>query len=159
LAGEQERSLRSLIHQQETAADVVLGDVDVAGALQRLTHDHPVRVQLAAPGRTVLMDAARADELVAAVKACLDNVAAHVGADAQAWVLLDADEATVTVSVRDEGPGIAAGRLEEADAQGRLGVSSSIRGRVAELGGDARLDTGPWGTEWELEVPRRVGEE
>jgi len=93
---------------------------------------------------------------VAAVRACLDNVVAHVGPDAEAWVLLDADEECVTVSVRDEGPGIAPGRLEQADAEGRLGVASSVRGRLAELGGEARLETGGWGTEWELEVPRRT---
>ena len=47
------------------------------------------------------------------------------------------------------------GRLEEAAGQGRLGVSQSIRGRVADLGGTTTLDTGPWGTEWEFVVPHR----
>ena len=50
-------------------------------------------------------------------------------------------------------PGRAASRRPP--AQGRLGVSQSIRGRVADLGGTATLDTGPWGTEWEFVVPRR----
>jgi signal transduction histidine kinase len=59
------------------------------------------------------------------------------------------------VSVRDEGPGIPAGRLEAAQADGRLGVVDSIRGRVADLGGTAELTTGTYGTEWELTVPRR----
>ena len=57
------------------------------------------------------------------------------------------------VTVRDEGPGIPAGRLEEAEREGRLGVASSIRGRVAELGGSATLTTGAEGTEWELTFP------
>ena len=35
-----------------------------------------------------------------------------------------------------------------------MGVSSSIRGRVAELGGEAVLSTGSYGTEWELTFPR-----
>ena len=60
----------------------------------------------------------------------------------------------VLVSVRDEGPGIPAGRLEQAEAEGRLGVSGSIRGRVADLGGTVELSTGSFGTEWELSVPR-----
>jgi len=60
----------------------------------------------------------------------------------------------VEISVRDEGPGIPDGRLERAAADGRLGVSESIRGRIADLGGTARLSTGPQGTEWELSVPR-----
>ena len=71
------------------------------------------------------------------VGACLDNVARHVGADAPAWVLLEDLGDRVVVTVRDEGPGIPDGRLEEAEAQGRLGVSESIRGRIADLGGTA----------------------
>ena len=58
------------------------------------------------------------------------------------------------VSVRDDGPGIPAGRLETAEREGRLGVAESIRGRVADLGGTVRLDTGSYGTEWELTIPR-----
>jgi signal transduction histidine kinase len=93
-------------------------------------------------------------ELVAAVRTCLDNVALHVGPAAPAWVLLDDTGDAVTVTVRDEGPGIAPGRLEAAEAEGRLGVAQSIVGRLAELGGTATLDTGSHGTEWELAVPR-----
>ena len=69
-------------------------------------------------------------------------------------MLLDDDAARVTVSVRDEGPGIPADRLAEAEAEGRLGVSQSIVGRLPELGGTASLETGSYGTEWELVVPR-----
>ena len=43
-------------------------------------------------------------------------------------MLLEAFADRVEVSVRDEGPGIPEGRLEEAAAEGRLGVSESIRG-------------------------------
>ena len=46
------------------------------------------------------------------------------------------------------------GRLEEAASQGRLGISESIRGRIADLGGTAELTTGSFGTEWEFVVPR-----
>ncbi len=72
----------------------------------------------------------------------------------RAWVLLEAFPDRVEVSVRDEGPGIPEGRLGAAEAEGRLGVSESICGRLAELGGTATLHTGPGGTEWELSVPR-----
>ena len=62
---------------------------------------------------------------------------------------------TVVVTVRDEGPGIPDGRLEQAEREGRLGVSQSIVGRVSDLGGTAVLVTSPGGgTEWELTVPR-----
>ncbi len=82
------------------------------------------------PRAGVLLDRGRADEIVAVVAACLDNVVAHVGPAAPAWVLLEATADTVSVSVRDDGPGIPEGRLEQAEGEGRLGVSSSIRGRV-----------------------------
>jgi signal transduction histidine kinase len=88
------------------------------------------------------------------VSACLDNVSVHVGDGASAWVLVEALDDRVVVSVRDEGPGIPDGRLEQAAAEGRLGVRESIRGRVADLGGTAELSTGSFGTEWEIVVPR-----
>jgi signal transduction histidine kinase len=77
----------------------------------------------------------------------------HVGPDARAWVLLEGWPDRVEISVRDEGPGIPEGRLETAEAEGRLGVSQSIRGRVTDLGGTATLTTGAHGSEWELVVP------
>ncbi len=78
----------------------------------------------------------------------------HVGADAPSWVLLEAFPDRVELSVRDEGPGIAEGRLAEAEREGRLGVTESIRGRIADLGGTALLTTGSTGSEWEFSVPR-----
>ena len=49
---------------------------------------------------------------------------------------------------------IAPGRLEQAAADGRLGISNSIVGRLHALAGTARLSTEPGaGTEWELTVP------
>jgi len=153
LAGEQERSLRSLIRQQDTVSTAAGGRVDLAGALEAMATAHPVRVEVATPGTAVLVDAQVASETVAAVKACLDNVLAHVGPDATAWILAEAAPDAVTVSVRDDGPGIPPGRLAQAEDEGRLGVVSSIRGRVEELGGTARVESGTWGTEWELVVP------
>jgi signal transduction histidine kinase len=58
-------------------------------------------------------------------------------------------------SVRDEGPGIPDGRLAAAEAEGRLGVARSMRGRVQDLGGTITCDTGPGrGTEWIIELAR-----
>lgn len=154
LAGQQEGQLRSLIRQQDTLARPDAATTDVSGALERLVLEHPVRASVVTPAGPVEMDAGRAEELLGAVRACLDNVGAHAGPDAQAWLLLEQTPASVLVSVRDEGPGIPDGRLQVAEEQGRLGVFSSLLGRVAELGGEARLETGSWGTEWEIEVPR-----
>ncbi len=152
LAGEQERLLRSLIRQQGT---VTAGPAvsDLAGMLEELGTRHSLRVEVATPGVPVPLPSDVAHEIAAAVGSCLDNVATHVGAGARVWVLLEALPDEVVVSVRDDGPGIPSGRLESAAAEGRLGVSESIRGRIADLGGTATLDTGTHGTEWELTVP------
>jgi signal transduction histidine kinase len=151
LAGEQEQALRSLIREQDAVASA-RGKVDLVGALSAL--ERRPGVSVATPSHGVLVERGTAEEIVAVVSACLDNVAAHVGPGAPAWVLLEASPDALLVSVRDDGPGIPAGRLEEAAREGRLGVSSSIRGRVTELGGEAVLSTAAHGTEWELTFPR-----
>ena len=100
-----------------------------AVALEAMATAHPVRVEVATPGGAVLVDEHVDTETVAAVKACPRQRAGPRGPDAEAWILAEAREAR-SVSVRDDGPGIPPGRLEEAAAEGRLGVSSSIRGRM-----------------------------
>jgi signal transduction histidine kinase len=158
LAGEQERVLRELIRAQEAVTTVHGAEtVDLASELAQLERGETVTV--ATPGTAVDLPAAAAYEIVAVTRACLDNIRVHVGEDAPAWVLLQAFPDRVELSVRDDGPGIPAGRLDEAAAQGRLGVSESIRGRIADLGGTAELTTGSFGTEWEFVVPvsPRVG--
>jgi signal transduction histidine kinase len=71
-------------------------------------------------------------------------------------VLLEDTKDGVEISVRDEGPGIPDGRLATAEAEGRLGVARSMRGRVHDLGGTISCDTGPGrGTDWTISVPKR----
>ena len=110
------------------------------------------------PATPVVVAAERAREVAAAVGAALANVAAHAGPDARAWVLLEHDADELVVSVRDDGRGIAPDRLAAARAEGRLGVASSIEGRVRDLGGTMTVESAPGaGTEVELRVP--VGED
>lgn len=151
LAGEQERVLRSLIRQQDTLSGAATGG-DLAVALEELTRARGAT--LTVPGGAVPLPGPVVAELSAAVGACLDNVSVHVGEDAPVWVMVQDLGDSVSVTVRDEGPGIPEGRLAEASAAGRLGVSGSIQGRLADLGGEARLSSGSFGTEWELVVPR-----
>lgn len=153
LAGEQEAALRSLIRQQDTVPGSD-AETDLAGALEELTRGSTAPLTVSVPGGPVVLPAAVVSELLAAVRTCLANVATHVGPDAPAWVLLEDAGGAVTVTVRDEGPGIAPGRLSSAESEGRLGVAQSIVGRLADLGGEATLETGSFGTEWELRVPR-----
>jgi signal transduction histidine kinase len=69
--------------------------------------------------------------------------------------LIDDEGDVVTTTVRDDGPGIPPGRLEQAATQGRLGMIQSIRGRVADLGGTVHVNsTAGQGTEVELTVRR-----
>jgi len=155
LAGEQEAALRSLIRQQDALPSSLSGDVvDVSAAAEQLTVGRNLHLSVVTPGRPLLVPAGIAHELMAAASSCLDNIALHVGAGASAWLLLEDLGDEVAVTVRDEGPGIAPGRLDEAVRQGRLGISDSIRGRIEEFGGAATLVTAPGqGTEWELRVP------
>jgi len=155
LAGEQETSLRTLINRQDSLVrPATAATVDLAEALAERVARRPPAGSLVGTGAPVLVPTEVATELVDAVGACLDNVAAHVGHDAPAFVLLEETPAAVVLTVRDTGPGIEEGRLAEAEAQGRLGVTGSVRGRMADLGGDATLTTGPGGTSWELTWPR-----
>lgn len=117
------------------------------------------RVSVAEPGAPVVLRAFAARELAAAVGAALDNVRQHAkgpaGEEAQAWILVEDDPDEVIVTVRDDGPGIPHGRLTDAEAEGRLGVAQSIRGRLRDLGGGAELVSPQGqGTEVELRVPR-----
>jgi signal transduction histidine kinase len=151
LAGEQERVLRRWVTAAGTPVPQGL-EIDLITLLRDRADD---RVSVSLPPEPVMLSAEVAREVDAAVANALDNVVAHAGADARAFVLVEDLEDSVVVSVRDDGIGIAAGRLEEAAGEGRVGVSKSIVGRLNWLGGTARLSTGPGrGTEWELTIPR-----
>ena len=59
----------------------------------------------------------------------------------------------VLLSIRDDGAGTTPDRLELDRADGHLGVSQSIRGRITDLGGTVTVRTAPGeGTEWEMKV-------
>ncbi|MFG2309543.1 MacS family sensor histidine kinase [Streptomyces sp. NPDC048566] len=175
LAGEQEVALRTLVsggmvplsRVSQDAADGALvravdepGDPGGADAgpvdLRRLLAPYATaRVTFSEPGAPVPLAPAAARELAAAVGAALDNVRRHVGPDARAWILVEDEPDEIVVTVRDEGPGIPEGRLDQAEGEGRLGVALSIRGRLRDLGGTAELLSVPGqGTEVELTVPK-----
>jgi signal transduction histidine kinase len=151
LAGEQEVALRALV-SAASPESTPEGEVDLRAQLQLLTTP---KVNVSVPGTQVMLPTHTATELTSVVREALANVAEHAGPTARAWVLLEDLGPTVVLSVRDDGAGIPAGRLRGAEAEGRMGVARSIRGRVAELGGRLDLTTAPGeGTEWEMTVPR-----
>jgi signal transduction histidine kinase len=154
LAGEQESALRRLVSNTDLPRDDCPALVDIRTALSRQAGD---RVVVSVPGTPVLLAAAVAAELQAAATNALDNVRAHAGAAAKAYVLVEDLGDAVTVSIRDDGVGIAPGRLDQAVSEGRVGISKSIVGRLHALSGTAQLSTDPdGGTEWELTVPRTI---
>ena len=149
LAGEQEAALRTLVGHPLPRSDGSEEDLRVV-----LAAHAAARVSLAMPAYRVLVASALAEEVSRAVGAALSNVWRHCGPEARAWVLVEAEEGWVTVTIRDDGPGIPPGRLDEAAAAGRLGVAQSIRGRVRDLHGTVTITSSPAdGTEVELKVP------
>lgn len=180
MAGEQEVALRTLVSGglvpvPRAPREVVRAVGDSAGAggsgPESGTGDGPVDlrallapyagalVNLAEPGAPVPLAPSAAREVAAAVGAALDNVRKHVGPNARAWILVEDEPDEVIVTVRDDGPGIAEGRLAQAEGEGRLGVALSIRGRLRDLGGSAELISVPGqGTEVELKVPKDTKE-
>lgn len=168
MAGEQEVALRSLVSSGMVPAqrEVPEGETVAARAEGEPADLRPLLapfagpdISVAEPGAPVLLPPEVAAELAAAVGAAVDNVRVHArgpeGQPAQAWILVEDETDAVVVTVRDDGPGVPAGRLAAAEAEGRMGVALSIRGRLQELGGTAELTSVPGqGMEVELSVPR-----
>ncbi len=150
LAGEQEIALRSLF--SATPPGSATGEQDLAAALAPLASP---RVEVSVPATVVPLPSGDVEELVAVTREALANTARHGGPDAKSWVLVEDLGEEVVLTVRDNGPGVDHGQLADAEIDGRMGVSRSIRGRVADLGGTLTLDTGPGrGTEWEVRLAR-----
>lgn len=151
LAGEQEAALRALI-TTDNRAEAPAGELDLSAVLAR---DTRANVSVITPAAPVLLGERTATETAAAVRAALDNVRRHCGESAKAWVLVDDEGAQVSVTIRDDGPGLSPGRLAAAAAEGRLGVSLAIKGRMRDIGGSAEISSSPEaGTEVRLRVPR-----
>jgi signal transduction histidine kinase len=152
LAGEQEAALRT--HLAAGTGEVVddPGELDLLALLGPYVSP---TVTVSGPGAMVRLPAAVARELVAAVGAALDNVARHCEPGTKVYVLVEDAPDRVVVTVRDDGCGIEPDRLARAAAQGRLGVTQSIRGRITDLHGTVEIISTPGdGTEVEMSVPR-----
>lgn len=154
IAARQERRLRDLIAVPDPEA-AHGGRLDVTAALRRLAAERGDHVQVSGPAEPVSAPATRVEPLTAAAGAALDNVEAHAGAGARAWILVEDEDEEIVVTIRDDGVGMADGTLQAAREAGRIGVAGSIEGRLAELGGSAVCRSAPGaGTSWELRLPR-----
>jgi signal transduction histidine kinase len=153
LAGEQEAALRTLITADSTLP-LPEGELDLGAQLSR---DAQPFVSVITPAAPVLLTERTVWETAAAVREAIDNVRKHCGEQARAWVLVDDEGTEVSVTIRDDGPGMPPERLAEAAAEGRLGVSHAITGRMRDIGGSADISSTPGaGTEVRLRVPRTV---
>jgi len=149
LAGDQEAALRAIVTAPPASPD---GEADLTSLLHRYSSS---RVSVAAPAGPVPLPVPVATEVAAAVGAALDNVRAHAGPAARSWVLVEDEPAAVTVTVRDDGVGMAPDRLAAARAEGQLGIAESIDGRVRALGGEVTVRSAPGtGVTVRLRVPR-----
>lgn len=112
-------------------------------------------VTVSVPGYPIELDGESAGELHAIAVAALHNVTQHAGSTAHAWVLLEDAGTDLLLTIRDDGAGMPADRLAEAERLGRLGVSGSIRARAVALGGTVQITSALGaGTEIEVTLPR-----
>lgn len=152
LAGDQEDALRKLLSRQAGASRA--DQAAPKDLRSRLEQELPTDVSIAAPSHPMVLPDAVTNEIVAVVRAAVDNTQKHAGPGARSFVLLEDDGAQFVVTVRDDGVGFDPARLAEAEAEGRMGVSKSIRGRMTSIGGTVDLFAQPGeGTEWELHIP------
>jgi len=88
------------------------------------------------------------EALTGASREALNNIAAHAGTD-KAWLTARAGGTAVTVTVVDQGSG-----FDPASTPPGRGLSGSIIGRMADVGGAAAVDSMPGqGTRVELRWP------
>jgi signal transduction histidine kinase len=151
LAGEQEAALRSLILREPDEAPA--GQRSLREALEQTARDAegvPITVSAVGP---IWIARSQADEIAAAVREALANVAEHARAT-RAVVFTDEEDGQLVVSVRDDGVGFS---YDEARlrADGKAGVLKSMKGRIEEMGGTIAFSAAQGGgTEVTFRAPK-----
>ena len=146
LARRQERELRSWLYGNGATPGETLEGA-LAAAADEIEELHGVRVELASGGDCALTDEVRA--VVLAAREAMANAAKFSGAD-EISVYAEADDARVSVFVRDRGAGFDRASVPD----DRRGLAESIEGRMARAGGSAVIASTPGeGTEVELTLP------
>ena len=150
MAAQQERALRALI--QDEPAEAPSGKVSLRTVLEASAYGVTgVPVTITTVG-TVWLATDQIEELSAAVRQALENVAQHAGAS-RASLFADQDGSEIVVSVRDDGKGFDYDEAVLRDA-GKMGVLKSMKGRIEDLGGVMQIHSGPGaGTEVEFRIP------
>jgi signal transduction histidine kinase/phage shock protein PspC (stress-responsive transcriptional regulator) len=147
LARRQERELRHWLYGGKPASPPRTLSEQAEQLAAEIELDHDLPVELVVVGDHQVDGSATA--LLGAVREATVNAAKHAGAD-EVSIYIEVNPDKLVAFVRDKGQGFS----PEGIPDDRHGIDDSIRGRVARVGGRARLETSPGGgTEWELEVP------
>lgn len=155
LAREQGAQLRRLLQsaagESALEADPDSGTVDLVATIE----DHGSEsVTVSAMAGELLLPAETVHEIDAALQQVLSNVAQHAGPGAHCWILIEQEERTIVISVRDNGVGMSPEQADQASREGRMGISRSIIGRIHDVGGTSEMTSAPGhGVEWEFRVP------
>jgi signal transduction histidine kinase len=151
IAADQESALRQLILRDPEEAPA--GQRSLREALEASARDIdgvPVSVSAIGP---IWVSRGQADEIAAAVREALANVAEHAQAS-RAIVFAEEEDGVIVVSVRDDGIGFSYDE-ERLRAEGKAGVLKSMKGRIEEMGGRMLVRAAPGGgTEVEFRAPK-----
>ncbi|MFD8482532.1 PspC domain-containing protein [Kitasatospora sp. NPDC059673] len=150
LARAQERELRLWLYRPEAAAEAAPDTLaeHLRAIVAEVEDRHGVHIELVCVGDCP-MDEKIASQMQAAREAMVN--AAKYGGGGPVQVYAEVEGRTVSVFVRDHGPGFDPEDLPE----DRMGVRESIIGRMRRNGGTARVRPAPdGGTEVELEMER-----
>jgi signal transduction histidine kinase len=154
VAADEERALRALLQQRpEDAPDGTLPLRTVLQAAAFGVTGVEVNVSTVDP---VWLPAGGAEEVSAAIRQALDNVVEHAAAST-ATVFGERDGDAISITVRDDGTGFELDE-ERLAADGKLGITRSMRGRIEQVGGTMRIRSAPGrGTEVEFRIPGGAG--
>jgi signal transduction histidine kinase len=156
IAGQQEMTLRNLILREPQEGPA--GQRSLREALETTSvgvTGVPVGVSAVGP---IWIARRHADEIAAAVREALANVAEHANAS-RATVFADEEDGEIVVTVRDDGVGFT---YDEAllRADGKAGMLKSMKGRLEDLGGSMAVTAAlGGGTEIEFRAPKVLRED
>ncbi|HEX4941607.1 MAG TPA: ATP-binding protein, partial [Actinomycetota bacterium] len=146
----EERALRSLLQRQPE--DAPEGALPLRTVLQAAAFGISGLTVTVSTVDPVWIRASGAEEVSAAVRQALDNVVRHAQATG-VTIFGERDGADISISVRDDGVGFDVDEASMA-ADGKLGITRSMRGRIEQVGGTMRIVSAPGkGTEVEFRLP------
>ena len=147
---EEERALRALLQRQPE--DAPEGALPLRTVLQAAAFGISGLTVTVSTVDPVWIRAGGAEEVSAAVRQALDNVVRHAQATG-VTIFGERDGADISISVRDDGVGFDVDEASMA-ADGKLGITRSMRGRIEQVGGTMRIESAPGrGTEVEFRLP------